>query len=115
MPMLRVFTNAVVDKTFQQDFLKAASKVVATELRKPESYVTVALIPNTAMLFGASDAPCAQAYLLSLGGLDASVNSKISNKLSKLFEKYLQVPSDRYYIQFVDADGSFIGYDGETF
>ena len=39
MPMLRVFTNAVVEQSFKQEFLKAASKVVATELRKPESYV----------------------------------------------------------------------------
>ncbi len=78
-------------------------------------YVTVALIPETAMIFGGSDKPCAQAYLLSLGGLSEGVNTKISSKLSALFEKYLSVPSDRYYIHFVDCEGSFIGYDGATF
>ena len=38
MPCLRVYTNVDMDKTTQVAFLKAASAMLAKELRKPEGY-----------------------------------------------------------------------------
>lgn len=79
------------------------------------SYVTVSCIANQAILWGGQDVPCAQIYLMSLGGLNGNVNSKISSKMASLLEKYFRIPSDHYYIHFIEAEGSMIGYDGATF
>ena len=126
MPCLRVFINVYAEKTVLNTFLKEASAMLAKELRKPErwlsmmnpfisSYVTVSCIANQAILWGGQDVPCAQIYLMSLGGLNGNVNSKISSKMASLLEKYFRIPSDHYYIHFIEAEGSMIGYDGATF
>ena len=70
--------------------------------------MTVCIVPGQTMLWGGNDVPCAQAYLMSLGGLGTEVNSKISSKLAEL-------TSDHYYLHFVDDEGYMIGYDGDTF
>ena len=61
------------------------------------------------------DVPCAQILLMSLGGLDADVNAKISGKVQALLTKHFKIASDHYYIQFCDCEGYMIGYDGMTF
>ena len=78
-------------------------------------YVTVSIIPSQTMLWGGNDVPCAQAYLMSLGGLSRDVNKKISNKLAELLSTHLKITSDHYYLHFIDAEPWMIGYDGETF
>lgn len=78
-------------------------------------YVTVCLVANQCMLWGGEDVPCAQIYLMSLGGLNENVTSRISAKVQKLLEKHLKVSSDHYYIHFIDCEGYMIGYDGATF
>ena len=77
--------------------------------------MTVCIVPGQTMLWGGNDVPCAQAYLMSLGGLGTEVNSKISSKLAELLKKHLKITSDTYYHHFVDAEGYMIGYDGDTF
>ena len=78
-------------------------------------YVTVSVIPNQCMLWGGEDVPCAQLYLMSLGGLNETVTSRISAKVSDLLKKHFKIQSDHYYIHFIDCEGSMIGYDGSTF
>lgn len=73
------------------------------------------MIPNQCMLWGGKDVPCAQIYLMSLGGLTESVTSRISKEVQTLLEKYCKIPSDRYYIHYIDSEGYLIGYDGSTF
>ncbi len=77
--------------------------------------MTVSLIANQCMLWGGEDVPCAQILLMSLGGLDADVNAKISGKVQALLTKHFKIASDHYYIQFCDCEGYMIGYDGMTF
>ena len=67
------------------------------------------------MLWGGQDVPCAQIYLMSLGGLNGNVTSKISNKMASLLDKHFRIAPDHYYIHFLDAEGSMIGYEGATF
>ena len=67
--------------------------------------MTVCIVPGQTMLWGGNDVPCAQAYLMSLGGLGTEVNSKISSKLAELLKKHLKIT----------AEGYMIGYDGDTF
>ena len=67
------------------------------------------------MLWGGKDVPCAQIYLMSLGGLSPDVNTKISSGISALLQEHLKISENHYYIHFIDADGYMIGYDGATF
>ena len=73
------------------------------------------MVPGQVMLWGGDDVPCAQIYIMSLGGLSPEVNSRISSKLSDLLTKHLKIASDHYYIHFIDCEGHMIGYDGDTF
>lgn len=56
--------------------------------------MTVSLIANQCMLWGGEDVPCAQILLMSLGGLDADVNAKISGKVQALLTKHFKIASD---------------------
>lgn len=67
------------------------------------------------MVFGGTDSPCAQLHLMSYGGLSGSTNTRLSKGLSECLTKHLNIPIDRYYIEFIDLPGSFIGYAGATF
>ena len=77
--------------------------------------MTVSIIPGQTILWGGEDVPCAQAYLMSLGGLQPLVNCKISYKLSELLKKYMKITPDHYDLHFLDTEGQNIGYDCDTF
>jgi phenylpyruvate tautomerase len=67
MPYLKIQVNRTVPADKTGELLKLASKKIASELGKPESYVMVELTANTAMLFAGKDDPAVYAELKSIG------------------------------------------------
>ena len=59
MPYLKIQTNQAVTPNQAQALINKASKLVASELGKPENYVMVALAPPVAMVFAGTVAPTA--------------------------------------------------------
>ena len=113
MPYLKIQTNQTVNPEQAQTLITKASKLVASELGKPESYVMVALAPPVPMVFAGSDAPTAYLELKSIG-LPESRTADLSKALCGLMSD-LNIDQNRVYIEFADAPRAMWGWDGRTF
>jgi phenylpyruvate tautomerase len=114
MPYLKIQTNQAINPDQAQALISKASKLVATELGKPENYVMVALSPPVPMLFAGTDAPTAYLELKSIG-LPSSRTGNLSQALCTLIENDLAISKDRVYIEFADAPRAMWGWNGSTF
>ena len=86
MPYLMIQTNQSIDETAGKTLLSKASKLVATELGKPESYVMVALEANVPMLFAGDNSPLAYLELKSIN-LPEGKTPGLSAALCNLMEE----------------------------
>lgn len=114
MPYLKIQSNIAINEADAARLLAEASKRVAHELGKPESYVMVALEPPQPMLFAGSNAPLAYLELKSIG-LPESKTPALSAALCALVESRLGIPTARIYIEFTNAPRAMWGWDGGTF
>ncbi len=83
MPYLSIQTNTSLNDDQQSALLDAASKIVASELSKPESYVMVSFVHAQQMKFAGDDSPTAFLELRSIGMPDSQRNPLVS-ALTKL-------------------------------
>lgn len=114
MPYLKIQTNLPLSKKAERAVLRNASQLVAELLEKPESFVMVALQPNTPMVFAGSDEPVAFLELKSIG-LPGKRTKDLCEALCKLMEGHLGIPSDRVYVKFIDVKRGMWGWKGDTF
>src|ERR1017187_3041912 len=114
MPYLKITTSKSLDAERKHNLLKAASKMVATELGKPEQYVMVSVESSVQMQFAGSEELCA---FLELRGIElpSSKTGKLSQLLCGLVESQTGIRKDRVYINFADIKPSMWGWNGETF
>ena len=101
-------------KKKKAEIVDKVSKIVATELGKPESYVMVALETAAKMVFGGTNEPTIFMELKSVG-LPESKTSDLSESLCDFAEQYFNVKKERVYIEFANAVGSMWGWNGRTF
>ncbi len=114
MPVLMIQTNATLNQAAKSGFLQQASSTVASMLGKPERYVMVILEHNPDMLFSGTDTPFAYLELKSIG-LPSSRTGEFSAILSSLLREHLNIPADRIYIEFADAQRHMWGWNSGTF
>lgn len=113
MPYLKIQTNQTIKPDQAGTLISKASKLVASELGKPESYVMVALAPPVPMLFAGNNEPTAYLELKSIG-LAESHTAGLSKALCDLMMD-LNISQNRVYIEFTDAPRAMWGWDGKTF
>lgn len=114
MPLLKLETTAALAEDQRKALLAALSKIVAETLRKPEQYVMVAASPAVILMAGkAGDA--AFVDLRSIGGLSDGVNRQLSEKICRLLNESLGLPSNRVYLNFTDVEAANWGWNGQTF
>jgi len=113
MPYLKIQTNQTINPDQADELISKASKLVASELSKPENYVMVALTPPVPMLFAGSNEPTAYLELKSIG-LPESRTADLSKALCHLMTD-LNISQNRVYIEFADAPRTMWGWDGKTF
>jgi phenylpyruvate tautomerase len=114
MPYLKITTSKSIDAERKHKLLTAASKMVATELGKPEQYMMVSVESQVSMLFGGTEEPCAFLELRGLG-LPESKTGKLSELLCGLVESHTGVRRDRVYINFADIKPKLWGWNSKTF
>jgi len=114
MPYLKIQSNQILDQNQQSILLQDASKLIASELGKPESYVMVNLEPTRPMSFAGTDEPTAYLELKSIG-LAESQTKSLSAALCQLIHSFFNISQDRVYIEFADAPRSMWGWNGSTF
>jgi phenylpyruvate tautomerase PptA (4-oxalocrotonate tautomerase family) len=114
VPLLAITTNQPLPEAGRPATLKQLSEIVAGLLDKPEQYVMVSYTHNPDMLFAGSDAPLAYLELKSIG-LPGERTGELSGALATAVGEHLQVPADRVYIEFADAERHMWGWNGRTF
>jgi phenylpyruvate tautomerase PptA (4-oxalocrotonate tautomerase family) len=112
MPLLQITTNVSVDDAAV--LAKAASRLTADLLSKPESYVMVHINAGAQLWFAGSDEPAAHIKLKSLGLPEASTG-KYSAALCDFIEQHLGVPPGRTYIEFSGPPRHLWGWNSSTF
>nr|XP_043620864.1 macrophage migration inhibitory factor homolog isoform X2 [Erigeron canadensis] len=115
MPCLNLSTNVNLEGIDTSSFLSEATSAVAKIIGKPEAYVMIVLKGSVPMAFGGTEQPAAYGELVSIGGLNAEVNKKLSAAVAELLETKLSVPKSRFFLKFYDTKGSFFGWNGSTF
>ncbi|XP_052798947.1 macrophage migration inhibitory factor homolog [Mya arenaria] len=114
MPTFNIFVTTA-KKDVPADFVLKASKFIAAQLGKPESYVTVRLVPDQIMSHGGSTDPCASVQVFSIGAIGGEKNKNHSQAIGKFINSELGIPIDRFYVTFIDVARSDCGYNGSTF
>ncbi|ANM68178.1 unnamed protein product [Arabidopsis thaliana] len=106
MPCLNLSTNVNLDGVDTSSILSEASSTVAKIIGKPENYVMIVLKGSVPMSFGGTEDPAAYGELVSIGGLNADVNKKLSAAVSAILETKLSVPKSRFFLKFYDTKAS---------
>ena len=114
MPYLKIQTNLPIVEKAEQTILQSASALVARELEKPESFVMIALQPDTPMLFAGTDDPVAFLELKSVG-LPARKTKLLCQALCELVEQHLGIAKERVYVKFIDVNHGMWGFKGDVF
>lgn len=114
MPLLKIQTNQALDNTDTESLLAEASKLVASELGKPENYVMISLEPPQPMMFAGSSEPLAYLELKSIG-LPEAKTAALSQALCQFMENKFSIPVSRVYIEFADAPRAMWGWNSTTF
>ncbi|GMP86013.1 hypothetical protein CsSME_00038968 [Camellia sinensis var. sinensis] len=103
MPCLNLSTNVNVEGVDTSSILKEATSTVADLIGKPEAYVMIVLKGSVPIAFGGTEEPAAYGELVSIGGLNPSVNKKLSAAISAILEAKLSIPPSRFFLKFYDT------------
>jgi phenylpyruvate tautomerase len=113
MPYLSIQTNSSLSDDQQAALLDAASKIVASELSKPESYVMVSFVQAQRMMFAGDDSPTAFLNLSAIGMTDSQRNPLVS-ALTKLVAHNCKIDPERIFVVLADVQARFWGVDAAT-
>jgi phenylpyruvate tautomerase PptA (4-oxalocrotonate tautomerase family) len=114
MPLLALQTSARLSNQQRYNLLAPLSQILAECIGKPERYVMVT-VSETAMLMAGVEGPAAYADIRSIGGLNGTVNRKLSERICALLQEQLGIPPDRVYLGFTSVSADSWGWNGGTF
>lgn len=58
--------------------------------------------------FGGNEQPAAYGELVSIGGLNADVNKKLSAAVAEILESKLSIPKSRFFLKFYDSKARYL-------
>jgi phenylpyruvate tautomerase len=114
MPLLKLEPTVALSDDNRKALLTSLSKIVAETIGKPEQYVMVTAGP-AAILMAGKPGDAAFVDLRSIGGLGGEVNQQLSQKICRVLNESLGVPSNRVYLNFTDVEAGNWGWNGQTF
>lgn len=116
MPLIKVQTStASPDRSQVEAMLKTLSASLAKHLGKPESYVMTAFEADIPMTFGGTTDPTCYIEIKSVGTMGAAKTKAMSQDFCQQVNQTLEVPENRIYIEFADAEGFMWGWNNRTF
>ncbi len=114
MPLLKLETTVVLTDDKRQTLLASLSKLMAETTGKPEQYVMVTA-DQSAILMSGKSGDAAFVDIRGIGGLSTEVNRQLSQKVCRLLNDTLGVPSNRIYLNFTELEAPNWGWNGNTF
>jgi phenylpyruvate tautomerase len=113
MPLVKIETTVVPTPEKRDEVLATLSRIAAETIGKPEQYVMVTITP-AAMLMSGKSGDAAFIEIRSIGGLNGTVTTALSQKISAFLGQSLQISQDRIFLNFVEFEGGNWGWNGET-
>jgi 4-oxalocrotonate tautomerase family enzyme len=114
MPFINVHVPEKVTKEQGERLLREVSGVVAEVTGKPEAYMMVA-VHQGQMAMAGKPADAAFVDVRCLGGLNDSVNEKLSRRLCDTLKAVAGIEPDSVYLNFTDIMAQNWGWKGTTF
>ena len=103
MPYLKIQTNETPENP--ELFLKKLSSLAAEEIGKPESYIMTSYDNVKHMTFSGTTEPAVFIECKSIG-LRKDITAGLSSSLCAFCKEELNIPEDRIYIEFSNAEGA---------
>lgn len=114
MPYLLIQTNKMIGEEELSRLVTEASKIMATNLNKPEKYVMVAWAPAPKMIFDSDPNGAAFLELRSIG-IPESGRQKLPGALAKCLAEHLGIDAERVYLVMMDVPGKYWAQGEQTF
>ena len=114
MPLIKLETSASVSDDQATELALALSRITASAIGKPESYV-MASVAECTMTMAGEPGPAAFLDVRSIGGLNQAVNRDLTTQVCALMESKLGIPADRVYVSFASSAAVDWGWNNSTF
>lgn len=114
MPLVQLKVSVVTTPDKQDAIVAEASRVLARDTGKPETYCMV-VFETAAIALGGKAGPAAFVDIRGIGGLTREVNNRLAKSFCDLLEARLGIPQDRVYLNFTDVAAQNWGMKGATF
>ena len=114
MPYLSIQTNKGIGEEELSRLVTEVSKIVATNLNKPEKYVMVAWTPAPKMSFDSDPNGAAFLELRSIG-IPESGRQKLPGALAKCLAEHLGIDAERVYLVMMDVPGKYWAQGEQAF
>jgi phenylpyruvate tautomerase PptA (4-oxalocrotonate tautomerase family) len=116
MPLIKVQSSiSQPEKSTVENLLTSFSANLAKHTGKPESYVMTAFEADVPMTFGGTFDPVCYVEIKSIGSMSSSQTKAMSQDFCSQISEKLDIPSNRIYIEFADAQGYMWGWNKSTF
>ena len=116
MPLIKVQSSVSQPEAATiKNLLTSLSANLAKHLGKPESYVMTAFEADVPMTFAGTFEPACYVEIKSVGNMSSSQTKSMSQDFCSQISDKLDVPSNRIYIEFADAQGHMWGWNERTF
>ncbi|XVE76626.1 hypothetical protein DITRI_Ditri12bG0188500 [Diplodiscus trichospermus] len=103
MPCLYISTNINLDEVDTDPIFSEATKAVASIIGKSEHFVMVILKGSVAISFNGNKDPAAYAEVVSMGGINREVKSRLIATLGTILENKLSIPRARFFLKVYDT------------
>ena len=115
MPLIKMQTNVGCTPEKKQSIVRKLSAICSECTGKPESYVAAILEDDSVISFAGEIKNSAFIEVRGIGGLNKTVNRKLSAAICGYLEKELAIDGSCVYINFMDISGENWGWKGSTF
>ena len=116
MPLIKVQSSIPQPESATvNSLLTNLSANLAQHLGKSESYVMTAFEGDVPMTFGGTFDPVCYVEIKSVGHMSSQQTKAMSQDFCGQISEKLDVPANRIYIEFADAQGQMWGWNGKTF
>lgn len=116
MPLIKVQSSVKATSSDAiESLLKTLSTKLAKHIGKPESYVMTSFEPEVKMTFGGTFEPVCYIEIKNIGRMSPDLTKAMSQDFCQIIQEHLNVPKNRIYIEFADAERAMWGWNGGTF
>ncbi|CAL5190022.1 unnamed protein product [Lathyrus oleraceus] len=103
MPCLYITTNLNLDGVNTDSIFSEVTTAISTIIGKPEKFVMVLLKSSVPISFEGNKDPAAYAEIISMGGINKEVKSKLIATIGTILQSKLSIPRTRFFLKVFDT------------